>query len=228
MTGNRARERERHAAKGPGPGVEPRSTAEPRHMGRTRHQPSQAAPCGLIFKKKGTALCGDTDSPAAGGQMMLFFWLLKCDGGVDRGLDWGVGLIRSVTLSRFVRVDIRPPFFTLSSFLSIVFAPIQTNKLAFSHSRYIFLIPVFLNHFSHPPSSPVPPSCLSLRLSDRAYQQQNKQAHCVVREPSGCREEACFFKTWIGYPFTGEMGLAGRLNASRQHGCGWNGDRQRH
>ena len=35
-TGNRVREGEGHAAKGPGPGVEPGSAAEPRHMGRAR------------------------------------------------------------------------------------------------------------------------------------------------------------------------------------------------
>ena len=33
VTGNRVREGEWHAAKGPGPGVEPGSAAEPRHMG---------------------------------------------------------------------------------------------------------------------------------------------------------------------------------------------------
>ena len=40
LTGNR----EWHAAKGPGPGVEPGSAAEPRLMGRARYQLSYAAP----------------------------------------------------------------------------------------------------------------------------------------------------------------------------------------
>ena len=40
MTGKREREGEWHAAKGPGPGVEPGSTAEPQHMGRALYQVS--------------------------------------------------------------------------------------------------------------------------------------------------------------------------------------------
>ena len=44
LTGNRVRDREWHAAKGPGPGVEPGSAAEPRLMGRARYQLSYAAP----------------------------------------------------------------------------------------------------------------------------------------------------------------------------------------
>ena len=38
MTGNREREGKWRAAKGPGPGVEPGSAAEPRHMGHTLYQ----------------------------------------------------------------------------------------------------------------------------------------------------------------------------------------------
>ena len=44
MTGNRVREGEWHAAKGPGPGVEPGSAAKPWHMGRARYQPSSVKP----------------------------------------------------------------------------------------------------------------------------------------------------------------------------------------
>ena len=40
VTGNRVREGEWHAAKGPGPGVEPGSAAESRHRGHTCYQPS--------------------------------------------------------------------------------------------------------------------------------------------------------------------------------------------
>lgn len=149
-------------------------------------------------------------------------------GGVDRELDGGVGLIRSVTMSCFVRRYQASIFYPLLLPLHRLCS--DSNRRAGLLSLQIHLFYPFFLNLSQPPSSPVPPSCLSLslRLSDGAYQRQNKQAHCVVWEPSGCREEACFFKTCIGYPFTWEMGLAGRLNASRQHGCRWNGDRQRH
>ena len=40
VTGNRVREGEWHAAKGPGPGVEPGSAAEPWHMGSVCYWPS--------------------------------------------------------------------------------------------------------------------------------------------------------------------------------------------
>lgn len=116
------------------------------------------------FLFKVTVLCSDIDSPAAGSQMILFLWLFVWWGwvGLERTgkqVDEGVGLILSVTLSRFVREYLRPPFFTLSASHtpSIAFALIQIADLCFS----LFLTVLFLSPFFNPCSSP----CLSLSLS---------------------------------------------------------------
>lgn len=97
----------------------------------------------------------------------------------------GVGLILSVTLSCFVKDNIRALFLTPSLCISPDLHRLRSDSNRQSGLLNIFLILsfLFLSPFFVPSSSPCL-LCLSLSLSDGAYQQQNKQAHCVLREPS--------------------------------------------
>lgn len=150
-------------------------------------------------------------------------------------MDGGVSLILPVTLSRFVGDDISPPFSPLFPLCYLTdslssLALIQGDNLGFwvldkLHLSLPFFF-FFLKNFSSPPPQPFtfsPPPCARPRLTrwDGTYQCQNKQPHCVSREPSGHRQGAYFFETWIGYPFTGETGPAGIPYADREHG--WSG-----
>lgn len=90
------------------------------------------------------ALCCDIDISAAGGQMMLLLWLFLAIWG---GVDGGISLILSVTLSCLVRDDIRPPFFT-PLFLHLTRSSPSLRwfelKICASHSGYTLLISPFL------------------------------------------------------------------------------------
>lgn len=156
-------------------------------------------------------------------------------GGLEKELEseWfgAVGLILSVTLSRFVRDDIRPPLFTpafASHPSSIAFCQIRTDDLGFSLSMHLsWLFPLCLFYFFPPLLSSISVPlclflCLALSLSRMGLICDRTNRLIVFCESrQGSRDEAYFIETWIGYPPTGERGPAGTLNASRKHG--WSG-----
>lgn len=151
----------------------------------------------------------------------------------SKWMDGRVSLILPVTLSRFVGDDISPPF---SSSLSAILQTLHRLSLIGGDNLGVWVwdklhlsLPFFFFK-EFPLSSPrpftfSPPPCARPRLTrwDGTYQCQNKQPHCVSREPSGHRQGAYFFETWIGYPFTREKGPAGIPYADGKHG--WSGSK---
>lgn len=116
---------------------------------------------------------------------------------------------------------------------SIAFALIRTNKSGASPCRCVFLNSIssfFL--FIYTPFLALLRSLLlvlsvlsasvSLALRQGLSAEQNKQAHCVLREPAAAAAalaEAYFIETWIGYdPSRGRCSLEGLLNDSGK--CG--------
>lgn len=141
--------------------------------------------CGLM-----RVLRSDIDSPAAVGQMMLFFWLFVCRGGGGWTEIWKAseGGSRLNPLCHTVLLCQRG----YQAFVSLRIWPsalIWTDNLGFS----LYIYSIFLNSSLFFIFLPLFHSLfLLLSPSDGAYQRQNKQAHCVFARAVGAQRGGLF------------------------------------